>query len=288
MAPLCASTDPAFRQINTAGARIELGAGVTMAKMLANRDLPFCTRRRARIGGPAIRNMATVGGNLFAADALRRFHRRAAGARRDVVRCRPATAAREMPLEEISGEPRARRGVGLVAARQLQPPGRRRRVSLPQDRRVKPKGISVLTIAAHLPQPAAASPARAIAYGAMAPTPMRARRRARAGRPSARRSRHRGGEAPPRSKARSPATDAIASAWYRREMLPCISAGCWPANGAEERAMAKTPVQFRLNGSDARSSSRRRKLCSARCGAGSATSRRNTAAARAPAASAPC
>ena len=38
-------TDPAFRQISTGGARIELGAGVTMAMVLANRDLAQATHQ---------------------------------------------------------------------------------------------------------------------------------------------------------------------------------------------------------------------------------------------------
>src|SRR5918997_4970447 len=58
-------TDPAFRQMNTGGARIELGAGVTMAMVLASRDLAFLHSAARAIGGPAVRNAATVGGNLF-------------------------------------------------------------------------------------------------------------------------------------------------------------------------------------------------------------------------------
>ncbi len=60
-------TDPAFRQMSTGGPRIELGAGVTMAQVLASRELAFLHPAARAIGGPAIRTMATVGGNLFAA-----------------------------------------------------------------------------------------------------------------------------------------------------------------------------------------------------------------------------
>ena len=41
--------------------------------------------------------------------------------------------------------------------------------------RVKPKGVSVLSIAAHLPQTGGRIAGARIAYGAMAPTPIRAR-----------------------------------------------------------------------------------------------------------------
>ncbi len=43
-----------------------LGAGVTMSQILASRELEFLHPVARVIGGPAVRNMATVGGNLFA------------------------------------------------------------------------------------------------------------------------------------------------------------------------------------------------------------------------------
>ena len=60
------STDRAFAEIRPAGARITLGAGVTMGQIIANRELAFLHPVARAVGGPAIRNMATVGGNLFA------------------------------------------------------------------------------------------------------------------------------------------------------------------------------------------------------------------------------
>src|SRR5918998_1471794 len=58
-------TDPAFSRIQTGGSRIELGAGVTMAAVLVSRDLDFLHPAARTIGGPAGRNAATGGGNLF-------------------------------------------------------------------------------------------------------------------------------------------------------------------------------------------------------------------------------
>src|SRR5262245_55285735 len=60
------ATDRGFAEIRPAGARVTLGAGVTMGQILANRELAFLHPVARAIGGPAIRNMATVGGNLFA------------------------------------------------------------------------------------------------------------------------------------------------------------------------------------------------------------------------------
>src|SRR5262245_48488166 len=52
------STDRAFAQIQPAGARVTLGAGVTMAQIIANRELAFLHPVARAVGGPAIRNMA--------------------------------------------------------------------------------------------------------------------------------------------------------------------------------------------------------------------------------------
>jgi CO/xanthine dehydrogenase FAD-binding subunit len=54
------------RAITVSGNQVTLGAGVTMADILAHRDLAFLHPAAQVVGGPAVRNMATVGGNLFA------------------------------------------------------------------------------------------------------------------------------------------------------------------------------------------------------------------------------
>jgi CO/xanthine dehydrogenase FAD-binding subunit len=58
--------DRAMQQIEARGEQISIGAGVTMSQILASRDLDFLHPAAHAVGGPAIRNMATVGGNLFA------------------------------------------------------------------------------------------------------------------------------------------------------------------------------------------------------------------------------
>ena len=84
---------------------------------------------------------------------------------------------------------------------------------------MKPKGVSVLSIAAHLPVTGGRIAGARVAYGAMAPTPIRARavERALEGRawmpPASPR------HSPPPPKAPAPPTDALASAWYRREVV---------------------------------------------------------------------
>src|SRR4249919_716432 len=60
------ATDQALTRIDVTSSRVTLGAGVTFARILAERDLAFLHAAARSIGGPAVRNMGTVGGNLFA------------------------------------------------------------------------------------------------------------------------------------------------------------------------------------------------------------------------------
>ena len=60
------ASDHALTRIDATGSRITIGAGVTFARILAERDLAFLHSPARSIGGPAVRNMGTVGGNLFA------------------------------------------------------------------------------------------------------------------------------------------------------------------------------------------------------------------------------
>ena len=69
-------------RIRVDGGRVEIGAAVTMAKIAAHPALAFLHAGRREIGGPAVRAMATVGGNLFAPSPYGDLRRGAAGARR--------------------------------------------------------------------------------------------------------------------------------------------------------------------------------------------------------------
>jgi CO/xanthine dehydrogenase FAD-binding subunit len=158
--------------------------------------------------------MATVGGNLFAPSPYGDFTA-ALLALDATVAMQGGYSGRETPLEEFLSN-RARAG-GLVASVTFNRPApdafRFRKVS-----RVKPKGISVLSISAHLPLNGGRIQNARVAYGAMAPTPIRAKavERALEGKTL-----DEGGIAAALAVAAegtSPATDAISSAWYRREM----------------------------------------------------------------------
>lgn len=201
--------DAALKAVRAEGNRVSIGAGVTMADIIAHPDLAFLAPAARLVGGPAVRNMATVGGNLFAphpygdlATALLALDGRAKMA-----------DGTELPLDQVF----ARRGglTGVVLAISVEKPAPRT-FRFGKTSRVKPKGVSVMTMAVHLPS--GSSPR--VAYGAMAPTPVRvpAVERALTGI-----SLSEAAIAPALAVATEgldPPTDALASGWYRREVAP--------------------------------------------------------------------
>jgi CO/xanthine dehydrogenase FAD-binding subunit len=210
------STDPGLLHIALASGRIELGAGVTMAAVLAERDLAFLHPVARAVGGPAVREAATVGGNLFAPSPYGDFAT-ALLALDATVTFAGGMGQRELPLDEFLG--RRERGSSLVSGLAFKRPAADT-FRFAKVTRVHPKGISVLSIAAQLPVASGRVTGARIAYGAMGQTPLRAKAAERAleGRPL-----DAAGIAPTLAVAvdgTSPADDPIASAWWRREILP--------------------------------------------------------------------
>ena len=213
---LVRSTDPSFVHVAVSAGRIELGAGVTMAAILAERELAFLHPVARGVGGPAVREAATVGGNLFAPSPYGDFAVALLALDATVVLA-GGYGGRELPLEELLG--RRDRGVSLVASVAFRRPAtaafRFAKVS-----RVHPKGLSILSIAAQLPVAGGRVNGARIAYGAMSRTPVRAKAAERA---LEGRSLDAAAIAPALAAAAegtAPADDAIASAWWRREILP--------------------------------------------------------------------
>jgi CO/xanthine dehydrogenase FAD-binding subunit len=218
IATLVRASDPAYRQIRNEGARIVIGAGVRMIDILASRDLAFLHPVARVVGGPAVRAMATVGGNLFAPSPYGDLTVALLALEATVTVQGAYGGAQQTPSEQfLSG--RDRGGAGLVTAVSVPRPASPDAFRFRKASRVKPKGISVLSIAAHLPISGGRLTNPRVAYGAMAPTPIRARavERALEGR-----SLDAAGIAPALAVAAegtSPPTDALATAWYRREVL---------------------------------------------------------------------
>jgi CO/xanthine dehydrogenase FAD-binding subunit len=210
------STDPSFVTIGVSSGRIELGAGVTMAAILAERELTFLHPVARAVGGPAVREAATVGGNLFAPSPYGDFAT-ALLALDATVMLAGGVGQREAPLDDFLG--RRDRGNTLVSSVAFKRPAADAFRFL-KVTRVHPKGVSVLSIAAQLPFASGRVAGARIAYGAMGQSPLRAKAAERA---LEGRALDAAGIAPALAVATdgtSPTDDAIASAWWRREILP--------------------------------------------------------------------
>ena len=186
------------------------GASVTMSGIVASRDLAFLAPAARAVGGPAIRNMATVGGNICAPHPYGDLTVALLALDGQVTLSDGGTVALETWLTERTG---LIRSVSV-----LRPSGdafRFRKVS-----RVKPKGIAVMSMAAHLTRSAGRLSGVRVAYGAMGPDPVRVTAVERALEGA---SLDPAGIQPALAAATeglNPPDDSLASSWYRREVAP--------------------------------------------------------------------
>ena len=207
------TADPSLKAIRSEGARIVVGAAVTMAEVLASRELEFLWPVARVVGGPAVRTMATVGGNLLAPHPYGDFAT-ALLALEAVVR---VVGRGDQPIEAFLAGREG--GSGLVASVSVpRPTGdefRFQKVS-----RVKPKGVSVMSLAAWLPRRGGRIVGARIAFGAMGPRPLRAKAAETALEGSALDAQGAARASERAGDGLEPADDALASAWYRREVAP--------------------------------------------------------------------
>ncbi|WP_298968276.1 FAD binding domain-containing protein [uncultured Roseobacter sp.] len=186
---------------------LRIGAGTTMADILAHAELSFLHPVAGQIGGPAIRNMATVGGNLFAENPYGDMAAALLALDAQVI----MAGGQTHPMERFLADRKHMRGLVEAVSLQRPQPGAfyYRKVS-----RVKPKGVAVITLAALI---RGGEPR--VVFGNMAAAPMRAHAAERA----------LGGGVSEASIAAacavcteglSPTDDALASAWYRAEVAP--------------------------------------------------------------------
>ena len=208
--------DRNLRQVRVTGGRVTLGAGVTLAQILAERDLTFLHAAARSIGGPAVRNMGTVGGNLFAPSPFGDLSV-ALLALDAMVSLQGASGSRDMPLEEFLNA-RERMAGSLVNAVTCERPANPDAFRYRKIARVKPKGASVISLAVHVPVAGGRVSGARIAYGAMAPTAIRAKAAERALEGRSLDEAGIAGAVAAAAEGTSPATDAIASTWYRREV----------------------------------------------------------------------
>ncbi|MEO4039993.1 FAD binding domain-containing protein [Hoeflea sp. CAU 1731] len=209
------STAPTLQTIDITDGRATIGASVTMAAILANAELAGLHPVAKAVGGPAVRNMATVGGNLFAPAPYGDF---TVG-----LLAQDATVHStdgDAPIEDFLAGRHDRGKRGIVKAVSLGVPsdGALRFLKIS---RVKPRGVSVVTIAAALALDDAGKVKSArVALGCMADRPIRAHAAEQAlighklVKEEIREAVAVVGEGT------NPITDPVASAWYRSEVLP--------------------------------------------------------------------
>jgi CO/xanthine dehydrogenase FAD-binding subunit len=215
---LVRTTDARLHTMQTGGPRIILGAGVTMAQILADRNLAVLHATARLVGGPAVRTAASLGGNLFAPSPYGDLTVALLALDATVSTTSSYGAAREMPLEELLSS-RDRMSGGIIEIVSFNRPVAPEAFRFRKVSRVKPKGISVLSIAAHLPQSGGRISQARVAYGAMAATPIRAKAVERALEGRALDDATIADAVRVAAEGLTPPTDALASSWYRREVI---------------------------------------------------------------------
>jgi CO/xanthine dehydrogenase FAD-binding subunit len=208
------TTDSSLTKMDISGDRISIGAGVTMTAILANRQLDFLHKVAQIIGSPAVRNVATVGGNLFANHPYGDF----ATALLALEATVSLATGQSIALEALLQNRQSGQHPVVVSVTFNRPqPGtfRFRKVA-----RSKPKGAAMMTIAVHLPRAGGIIKNARVAYGAMAATPIRVPAVEQA--LNGQRLDGPGITAALAVATRdfTPPTDALASEWYRREVAP--------------------------------------------------------------------
>jgi len=209
---LVRTTDRALKEITPAGDVVRVGAGVTMRELLASRELGFLHAAGRQVGGPQVRAMGTVGGNLFAPHPYG-----------DLAVALLALGARVLLAGQSGARPladllRDRARAGLVTHLEVPRPREPRAFGFLKAARVHPRGASVIAIAALLPREGGRVRGARVAYGAMGPAPLQATsvERALEGQALDRATIDRAVAAAVQGL--DPPTDALASSWYRREV----------------------------------------------------------------------
>ena len=211
---LVSSDDPSLKSVSVEGENVRIGAGVTMREIISNTSLEFLAEVARSVGGPAIRNMATIGGNLFAPRpygdmttallALGASLRWSSGLVQtidDFLANTPA-ATNDIVMEVIVPRPAA----GSF---------RYMKVS-----RVKPKGVALMSIAVLLKREAGRLGQCRVAFGGMGPVARRATAAENALMGSSLDEHTINTAISCCTEGLNPEDDSLASAWYRNEVAP--------------------------------------------------------------------
>ena len=199
--------DPDLTQISRQGAGLWIGAQVTMAQVVAAPEAASLHAAAASVGAPALRNMATIGGNLFARPPYGDLTVALLALDAEVETATPSGRERR-PLDAVLRDHARRAVTGVIL------PDTSQTLLFHKMSRSHPRGASIVTLALHLPR---SGPSR-VAVGGLGGRPFRAigSERAlgsgawtRAGIDTA---------ASRIAEGITPHSDALASGWYRERM----------------------------------------------------------------------
>ena len=211
------ANDPALTRIDATGSRVTIGAGVTFARILAERDLAFLHAPARSIGGPAVRNMGTVGGNLFAPNPYGDFTVACSRSTRWFP-CKAASAAATCRSRNSCSRASGRPAPSCFRSRARSPPAPRRSATARS-----PASSRRAARSSRLPRICPMSSGRIvgarIALGSMAPTQIRARAAERALEGRSLDASTIDAAAAAAVEGTSPGDNALASGWYRREIV---------------------------------------------------------------------
>lgn len=199
--------DPALKDIARQGGALRIGAQVTMAQILATAEAQVLHAAAQSVGAPALRNMATVGGNIFARAPYGDLTVALLALGAEVETATPSGTDRRT-LEALLRDQTRRVVTGVIL------PVPSSQLWFHKMSRSHPRGASVVTIALYLP---AGGTAR-VAIGGLGGRPCRAPGAERAiGTGPLTRTRIEAAAARI-SEGITPHSDALASGWYRQRM----------------------------------------------------------------------
>lgn len=204
--------------VENSGGSLKIGAAATMTQMLAQDAIPLLREAAHSIGGWAIRNMGTVGGNLFApppsgdlAAALLALDA--------TLKLVSKQGERNLPLAEFyTGFLTTALEPGEIVAEIAVPLPQGKTVYLKHGRK-HANTPAVVTVAAHLVLNGGQVETARLALNGVGPHPLRAKNAEAALAGKALDEAAIGAAAQAAAAECEPFTDAIASEWYRRKMV---------------------------------------------------------------------
>jgi CO/xanthine dehydrogenase FAD-binding subunit len=208
-----------LNEVRAVNGRVEIGATATLTRVAQLSDLPLLAEAARHVGSWAIRNMATLAGNLFAPPPAGDAAVALLALDAEVIAARQG-GARTIPVERFfTGLMETALAPGELVTRINVPRPRGRTAFLKFGRR-QANTPAVVTVAAQVMRDAAGVCAEArIALGAAGDHPLRARQAEAALVGRALDAQTIAAAAAAAMQEAQPFGDAIASEWYRRKMI---------------------------------------------------------------------